>query len=311
VIVLVTAVGGDIGQTLLRILRRWDAVSTVIGTDIADDTVGRFRVDQFLTVKPAGDPSYVADMLTICRKHHVDVLIPVNESEIKRLAVGTEEFPDLQRRVVSASGKHFDICFDKLETNRFLGARGIPVPWAHPADERPPEYPCVMKRRSGSGSKGFRLLNDEEERLFYVHRERGTLLQQYLGSDDEEYTCGVYRSKLTSECRVIVLRRRLMGGLSGKAVVVGNEEIKQYCIRVVEALELFGSVNLQLRMTNDGPKLFEINPRFSSTAGFRDAVGFRDVRWSIDELLGRRAESYDEAKAIGRRFYRYFDELYL
>jgi carbamoyl-phosphate synthase large subunit len=49
-------------------------------------------------------------------------------------------------------------------------------------------------------------------------------------------------------------------------------------------------MNVQLRLTAAGPRVFEINPRFSSTALMRHRIGFSDVLWSLDEAAGRPVE---------------------
>ena len=38
-------------------------------------------------------------------------------------------------------------------------------------------------------------------------------------------------------------------------------------------------------ITNQGPKVLEINPRFSGTTGIRANFGFNDVEMSINELV--------------------------
>ena len=54
---------------------------------------------------------------------------------------------------------------------------------------------------------------------------------------------------------------------------------------VAEQLDLIGSMNIQLRLTADGPRIFEINPRFSSTVYMRNLIGFSDVIWSVKDTL--------------------------
>lgn len=49
-------------------------------------------------------------------------------------------------------------------------------------------------------------------------------------------------------------------------------------------------MNVQLRLTDSGPRVFEINPRFSSTALMRQKMGFTDVLWAVDEAEGKPAE---------------------
>jgi carbamoyl-phosphate synthase large subunit len=44
---------------------------------------------------------------------------------------------------------------------------------------------------------------------------------------------------------------------------------------------------VQLRLTDKGPRVFEINPRFSSTVLMRHRMGFSDVLWAIEEAEGK------------------------
>jgi len=52
-------------------------------------------------------------------------------------------------------------------------------------------------------------------------------------------------------------------------------------------------MNVQLRLTDKGPRVFEINPRFSSTVLMRHRLGYCDVLWAMDEVEGR-AVTYPE-----------------
>ncbi len=308
---LVTAVGGDIGQAVVRILRRLDEGGFILGTDLYDDHAGRYRVDKFEIVPQAGDPSYVSRIVELSRRHEIDFVIPINEYEIQALKKSEQVDAGLRSELIVARGPHVDVCFDKFVCNKFLESKGIPLPWTQTADKIPPAYPCILKRRHGSGSKGLHVLQNEEEYRFFSEREKGSVLQQLLLPDSEEYTCGVFRARGADIVRVIVLKRKLFGGLTGSATVIESAPVEDYCKRIAEALGLEGAVNVQLRLTKNGPRMFEINPRFSSTVGFRDAVGFRDLLWSMQQQKGDPIDPFDSRKAIGKRFYRFFDEMYI
>ena len=56
---------------------------------------------------------------------------------------------------------------------------------------------------------------------------------------------------------------------------------------IAEGLDLRGSMNIQLRLTDKGPRVFEINPRFSSTVLMRHRIGFSDVLWALEEAEGK------------------------
>lgn len=304
--VLVTAVGGDIGWSVARILRGCGYFDRVLGCDVASDHAGRAVVDGCFVVPRAGDPAYLDALLDLVVRERVEYVVPISEPEIERIFQATLEgwHPV---RLVMAQGRAIPIGLDKLATAMFLGEIGVPAPWTIPStDGLPPEFPCVLKDRRGWGNKNVVLLEDEEALRFHVPRRPDSVLQQLLLPAEEEYTCGVFRSR-TGEVRTIVFRRRLMGGITGSGVVVQDAAIDHVLRTVATALELRGSINVQLRRTSAGPTIFEINARFSSTVMFRDLLGFHDVVWSVDDLEGRDVEPY--APPVGTRVYRVFSEI--
>jgi len=110
------------------------------------------------------------------------------------------------------------------------------------------------------------------------------------------------------EIRSIAFRRKLVGGLTGSGEVVSNPGIDFVLHTIAERLCLSGSINVQLRKTQRGPVVFEINPRFSSTVMFRHLLGFHDVIWSLMEAAGKQPSAYT-APASGTRFYRIGNEV--
>ena len=100
-----------------------------------------------------------------------------------------------------------------------------------------------------------------------------------------------------------MLKRVLVGGYTGRAIVVKNIEIEEYVKQIIAAWNVAGLYNIQLRLTDDGPKIFELNPRVSSTVVFRDKLGFKDFKWWILETLGMELPHYEEVCA-GTKMYR-------
>ena len=210
--------------------------------------------------------------------------------------------------VLAANRLAIETGLDKYATFNRLAAHELGVPWTRIVGEAPPlALPCILKRRRGQGGKDLRLINTEEEVEVAKQTRADDLWQELLLPEDEEYTCGLYRSR-TGETRMIVLRRRLQGGLTGAAVVVDSTPFSPLLHGIADALDLNGSINVQLRLTADGPKVFEINPRFSSTVRFRDKLGFHDFIWSLLESRGLAIGAY-RAPSPGIRMYRCADEI--
>ena len=89
--------------------------------------------------------------------------------------------------------------------------------------------------------------------------------------------------------------------------MVENESISSLLQTIALKLNLIGSINIQLKLSDRGPCVFEINPRFSSTVRFRHLMGFEDVIWSIQDKIGQELP-YFSAPKVGSKFYKGFNE---
>ncbi|MGH8616793.1 MAG: ATP-grasp domain-containing protein [Burkholderiales bacterium] len=282
--ILITGIGGDIAQGVATLVREARPGTRLIGSDIHDEHAGRLYVNECLVLPPARESGYAAALRQALVRHEVDVLIPVTEPEIGVMAAALGDPPMVHwispgPRVVAAG-------LDKLSTAQALAALGLSVPWTVSADNALPQaYPCVLKPRFGSGSRGIFIVNNEGEARSLTRMYPGGVFQELLEPAAGEVTCAVYR---TREGRVATLQllRRLAGGLTGWAKVIHDAAVEQMCATIANGLHLAGSMNVQLRMMAAGPRVFEINPRFSSTAVMRHLLGFTDVAWTLDELDG-------------------------
>jgi carbamoyl-phosphate synthase large subunit len=305
---LITGCAGDIAVALARIAREAGAVRRLIGCDIHADHAGAAFFDACELVPRANENTYLEALERIIAAHGVDVIVPMSEAEIAvLLAAGhLETFAGVP--VLAANRLAVETGLDKYATFSRLAEHALAVPWTRIVGEAPPAaLPCILKRRRGQGSKGLQLVRTEEEVEITRQTRADDLWQELLLPEDQEYTCGLYRSR-GGETRTIVFRRRLQGGLTGAATVADSSPFDAMLHGIADALDLTGSINVQLRLTADGPKAFEINPRFSSTVRFRHKLGFHDFIWSLQESRGLAIGSY-RAPSPGIRMYRCADEV--
>ena len=307
--IIVTGCGGDIGISIGRILKISNVSNRVIGCDINEEHGGSVFFDIFEIVERADSKFYIESLLNICKKYSVDLIIPTSEPELRFFLNEDIIGPLDGTPVLIVNKKALTIGFDKALTSDFLKSSSLSYPWTTLVSEGVPKaFPCIIKKRYGSGSKDI-IVVDEEVVDYYSTKRPDDLWQEYLSPDDQEYTCGLYRSK-AGEIRTIILKRRLDGSLTVYGEVRKNMEIEVMLNRLAELLDLQGSINPQLRLTERGPVMFEINPRFSSTVMFRHLLGFKDLLWSINEIAGKPIEDYIPPK-IGTRFYRASQEVIL
>jgi carbamoyl-phosphate synthase large subunit len=292
---LITAIGGDIAQGIAQIIRATYPDWRLVGIDIHERHGGALYVDKYISGRPASDPAYLEWLADIVRRESIDICFPTAEAELLRLAQqGCTEVGGA--RLVMAPFEAIRVGTDKLETANFVASLGLPAPWTisvETADDST-HFPCIFKPRRGAGSKGVFVCDTLEDARFFAARFPRAVLQELLLPAEAEITCAVYRTR-RQQTVILQLLRQLVGGLSGWAEVVEDPRIVEQCVAVAEALDLKGGINVQLRLTADGPRIFEINPRFSSTSLLRHRMGFADVVWALEECQGRAITPFQPA----------------
>ena len=301
--ILLTGAGGDIGIALARVLREALPDVPIHGADCVPDAVGAEFVDRFHTLPRADQPDYTEALHDLVAREKVSVLIPLAETELARLLAEDLIGARLgDAALVTAYRTALATGLDKFQTAQTLAAAGIAVPESGIVGEHVPGgFDVIVKPRVGQGSKGLLQLT----RGAYddaVEARAGDLWQRWLKDEGAEYTCGIARFPGVPT-RSLAFRRSLRGGLTGRGEVVHDARLAGVCEAVAEALDLEGAINIQLRMDGGVPHVFEINPRLSSTVGFRHRLGFHDALWAIQQRLGLPVSGY-EAPPAGTRIER-------
>jgi len=300
---LITGCCGDIGLELGRIARASAIAPRLIGCDVKTTLEEDDIFDVCVTVPRADDSTYLDSLERIALRHDIDAIIPMSEAEIARLARDGSLSRFRGRDVIAANPQAVDIGLDKIKTNEMLLAAGLPAPWTLVVENGlPPAFPCILKPRQGQGSKGLQRVFDRASAQELAATHTGYIWQELILPDDAEFTCGLYRGR-RGEIRTIAFRRQLKGGITRTAEVVEDSDINALLHAIAEVLMLEGAINVQLRMDSQGPKVFEINPRFSSTVGFRHLLGFQDFLWSMTERQGGALPPYHPPQ-VGTRVIR-------
>ncbi len=287
--VLVTGIGGDIGQGVAAVLRDAHPEWRLLGMDIHSRHGGEHFVDAWHLAPRVPDPSYDTWLDELVAREGVTLVIPTSEAELIHFAT-TGRRSSGNASLLMPPANVVTLGSDKLATNQLLASIGVARPWTIPVEDldhgATVALPCIYKTRRGAGSKGVFLCESLDDITFHRRHHPFAVLQERLEPADREVTCGVFRDR-HGRTAVVQLLRSLVGGFTGWAEVIDDPAVTDQCRRVAEALDLRGAVNLQLRITEAGPRIFEMNPRFSSTVLMRHLLGFRDLVWMIDDAAGR------------------------
>lgn len=300
--ILVTAISGDIGNGILKILKSEDNI--LYGCDVNEIAVGMDLVEEFWQCRYAVEEGYVDELLEKCIRYGITHLIPVNEREIEVIGSQRHRFEQADIKVVIQSQRILEICLDKYATAEFLADNGFDVPATYTSVSRrlDTDKRYICKPRKSNGSKDIFVFSGSEAHNSVItdRISDSCILQEYIESDDE-YTVGLFRQEPT--VNIIIFRRKLKDGYSSQVELTENDTIYNMAVKIAKLLELEGYINIQLRRKDDRYYIFEINPRISGTVRFRHMLGYTDVLWWLDLLDQNEIKPYLQKykKALGVR----------
>lgn len=286
--VLVTGAGGPSGISILRAMEREPV--TMLAADIDPYAAGLYLVDpgrRFLL--PRGDDArFATDLLARCTREDVDVVVPTVDTELLPLARMRSEFAAEGVTLVLASEATLAVCLDKWSLAQRCAGR-VRVPDTSVVDEAfdpgAIELPAIVKPRSGSGSRGIRLVHRRGE-LEALERDGTLLVQEHLPGP--EHSLDVL-ARGDGHVAAVVPRERLKvdSGIAVTGRTLHDDALDAYAREVAAAIGLTTVANVQVKEDAGGePALLEVNPRFPGTMPLTIASGVDMPRLAIGEALG-------------------------
>ena len=277
--VLVTGIGGNVGQGILRNIASLNLSIRLIGTDIASFTPGNHLCDATYKVPYSYDESYIPTLQNIIDKEKVDLVLPSTDYEVYYLSQNAEK---LNAIVVASDAKTAKTYLDKYESYVYLSQNNIPFAksWLT-GDYDFSEKEIIAKPREGRGSRGI-LLNPENPNQL----PNGYMIQPL--AKGIEITTAVYVNKQGKLHGLFTMERSLTNGTTTESKVVFqyDNEITIIAEKMIALGGLVGSFNIQSIVTTKGEIVpFEINCRISGTNSIRHNLGFQDVKYAIQEYL--------------------------
>lgn len=293
--IAVTGVGGGVGQSVLKSLE--NSGYNVIALDGEVLAAGLYASSKSYLIPYASSPDYINALLEICKNEKIDLLFPGLDAELMPLSMNRDAFKAIGTTVMVSRPEVIEISDNKQETYDKLIAAGAVVPFTFPMENFVPkeeDFPLIIKQKvGGARSKNIFLTRTQKDWEMAKEKISGQfsdyIVMEYIEGD--EYTCGSIN--LDDTCKgVIVMRRILRDGDTHKCFSVHDSVIENAVRKVVEAIKPFGACNVQLRMKNNIPYIFEINARCSGTTGARTLCGFNEPKMIADYLLKNIEPSY-------------------
>jgi Carbamoylphosphate synthase large subunit (split gene in MJ) len=287
----------------------------IIGADMQMSAPALSAADIKEIVPAVYADNYIDEVIDICRRDHVDVLISLNDLELPILANNKERFKKIGVTVVVSSPEVIDICFDKYKTAQWIESIGLNSPRTYvrlyDAKEALAKgevsFPLFLKPRWGSGSIGLETVEDMEEleevymQLFKKIKktilatasvgDEYIMIQEKLGG--EEYGLDVMNDLKGNHIAVSVKRKLAMrAGETDKAQTCDLPEVREMGKIIGENLHHIGNLDVDIMQRSNGDYcVLELNPRFGGGFPFSYEAGVNLPKAIIEWAKGNQVDT--------------------
>lgn len=276
--ILVTGIGGNVAQGILRNIIALKYGIRLIGTDTKSVSAGTHLCDKTYQVSYSSTPDYIPEILKICEKEKIDLIIPGTDYETYYLALAKDKLPTL----VSSDSEVAHTFLNKYET--YLAFCRLSIPFAKtilPSKYKNEFDEIIVKPTEGAGSKSI-LINPPNPQDF----PDSYIIQELLKG--KEITTAFYVTKDKKLLGHITFFRSLVHGATGICEVTFdfNKDMEALIKKIINNFDIKGSCNIQSIVDKKSIITpFELNCRISGTNSIRSQFGFEDVKYTLEEYL--------------------------
>jgi carbamoylphosphate synthase large subunit len=231
---------------------------------------------------PVADPDYRGWLERILDELEPDLYVPLVDGDIV-LAAELAETRGTGTRFAAPPPQSARICWDKLETDRFLHQLGVPSPdtWLPGTVRADGDLDLVVKARYGQGSLGFRALPAGDQ----GDGDGDVVLQRRC--EHPEVTVDAFLARDGGRFRAVCRERlEVKAGVCSKARVFEDAELSSLVEAVVRGLGLHGGACVQLMRLDGGWAVTDVNARTGGGTRMSSAAGVDVIGAVYADLLG-------------------------
>jgi len=259
----------------------------VVVTDVNPLSPAVHVADRAYRVPLAHDPEYLPELLKICRHENIGLAIPTIDDELELFGASRRTFAEAGVLAACSSQETAAICNDKYATWTRLAAAGVPAARTYLPDELPdqPQFPLFIKPRVGRGAVGAHVIRNPRDLDFFLDYVDRPVVQEYL--DSPEYTIDVLCDARNRPLAIVPRERVVIrAGVIDRGRTVKSSALIELAEQVCAAIPFFGPINIQCRLRDGWPYVFEINPRFSGGIPLTIAAGADFPRMLVSMAAG-------------------------
>ena len=307
--VLVTSAGRRVSLVQAFVKAAGAYGGRVFAGDASSLAPALYQADGAFRLPPVKSDAYIPELLALVSAHDIGLLVPTIDTELEVLSANVETFAAAGCRALVSSPAFVALAGDKWLTQRAFAEHSVDVPQGWTVDELVgaalPEK-LFVKPRDGSSSRD--IYRATPQTLTDVLALVPNAIVQEELSGPEITIDALIDFDGRPLHYVPRIRIRTLAGESIQGVTIADDELRNWLTRLLDvaaALGARGPITLQAFLTERGPVLIEVNPRFGGGFPLAYAAGGHYPEWLLALLAGEPVEPRLGAYTVGLYMTRY------
>jgi carbamoyl-phosphate synthase large subunit len=299
--VLVTALGSISAPFVVSAVQEMGF--EVVGVDMYPQAwvAAAAQVRIFAQVPPlAQHEAYEHALLTLCREHAVELVVPLTDIEVDHLSARASHFGSLGIKVATSKADAVRLMRNKQAVHDRFKDSGLAVIPTYRRERYLQDcsaFPCVAKRVDGRSSEGLLVLDDPADLQRPALRDERYVFQPFV--DGAVLVVDILKTG-TGE-PIFIARRELTRTKNGAGIAVqilqDDQSLAHAVAYLASAVDFEGCINVEfLQPASGDPMLMDINPRFSAGVAFSGLAGYNFVRNHVAHFLGQTVDPLGPVK---------------
>lgn len=268
--ILISSAGSSSAENCIDALLQQDELDLRLVVIDADSlAAGLHRVDTSYVVPSVGDESYWENLIEICKREEINVILPTIYIEIVEYCRQAPKLKELGIKSLLPNAAVASQLASKWKQYELITKLGLLQPNTQHSqnliDYTPYRFGAILKPEYGSGSRRVLRAGSETEALqFITNAKEPYIIQEII--DAREITVDLVAN---TESKIVALlgreRLRVKGGMSVATKTVDISHVYQYIELLVSELHIVGPANIQFFYESGRqPMFFDINVRFAA-----------------------------------------------
>jgi carbamoyl-phosphate synthase large subunit len=254
---------------------------------------------------------YISELLNICLKNYIKIVIPTIDTELIVLAKNKELFKSHGIDIIVSDLDFIETCRDKRNTYQLFDQLRIDYPKL--INKNSPTFPMFAKPYDGSLSSNLHIINSIEDFTSKIKADEKLIYMKLVDKTKyKEYTVDMYYG-MDNKVKSIVPRERIEvrageinKGITRKNFIVNYLKNRMGCLQGV-----IGCICIQLFVNEETEDILaiEINPRFGGGYPLSYYAGANYPQKIIEEYLCGQLLNYDDSWTDNTLMLRYDAEV--